>query len=133
MPGADDPEVSMIERGYSSLIETLSDGHDRSIGQANIKVPVCLTQLADTLVVSPSEVDDCKRPFGNVAKELMLYFRVKPATDQIVNFNDDGRWDQKVICPVLKQLPTVHMITVVDVEGRIQRPGIDYERHSSGR
>ena len=74
-------EVPIVECGDSSDTQTLSDGHDCSVDESEIEIPLRLHEVSDTGIVSVLQVHDLEGFIKDGVEEAHLVFHPESPTE----------------------------------------------------
>jgi len=125
-------EVAAIQRREFRLIESFDDGEDGRIHEADVRVGIPIAKLPNARVVRDYQVDDHECARFDVAQQRHERTRMEAPMDPVVDFDEDWRRDDQLFVGGLDQSTTSPVIRVGPVEGRVQRSGVEDQRHARG-
>jgi hypothetical protein len=128
MPGSHHPHVAMIQGRDVGHSESLGQRHQRGVGRAQLDVSVPNHELGYPQPVGRVHGFGREGPAGKIAEEEDLGVRTQPLTDQVGGFADDELRDDERPGVGGEQLQALGVMTVVAIDIRIERAGVDDER-----
>ena len=117
-------KVAAIKRCQLGLPQSLDNGQNRRIHEADVCVGVPVAELADPNVISPHELLNRVGASGDVVQQREEHARVQPRMDPVIDLDKHRRRDDTRFGGVLDQAAAGAMIGVTAVERCQERPGI---------
>jgi hypothetical protein len=126
--GTYDREVPPVDRRDFGDTETLGRGDDRRVDRAKRQVAIARDQLGDTDPVRCRHRLDLEGAGREIAEEADLGLGAEARRQQVDDLGDDQRWDDQRAGMGLQQLERRLMMSVVGVDVRVERTGVDDDR-----
>ena len=89
MPWSKHAEMAMVQRRELRLVESLDDGQDCCVHEADVGIRVAIAQRADARIVDRSHVLDGVGPCSDVVQETDEDAGVEMSGDQVVDLDED--------------------------------------------
>lgn len=128
MVGANDREVAPVDSRDLGDAQSLSSGHDGRIHGAKRQVVVARDQLGNPQPVRNRYRFHGEPAVGQVAEEADLWRRPETSREQVDDFGNDQRRDDKRAGVGLEQLECGIVMSIVSVDVGVERPSVDDKR-----
>jgi len=117
--------VPAIERGELWLVESLDDGEDCGVDEANPSVGVTLAKVADANVVFRDKTLDSIRAGKNVVEEGPARFWPPCLMDEVVHFYENRSGNDQLLLRVIDKSATDSVVSISPVQGCVEWSGVD--------
>ncbi len=124
MPWPDDREMAMVESGQLCFSETLDNGDNGGVDEAEWEIPVTVEELADTAIVLHPDIDDPQPTSVDVGKEGEKRIWMEPLPCKPVQLDENRRRDDHLFVDGLQEACTLVMVLVRAIHGRVKGAGI---------
>lgn len=125
-------EMSVVEARELGFFQTLHDGQDRRIDEPNVGIVIPVAERPNTGVVRGLKVFDAVRARLDVVEEGDKNTGMQPSVNPVIHFDEHRRRDDQPLLGFFDEPPACSVVGVASVERRVQRPGIEDQRHGRG-
>lgn len=125
-------EVSVVQGCQLGLVQALHDGQDRRVDEANVGIVIAVAERPDAGVIRSLKVFDAIRARLDVVEQGHKDTWMQAGVNPVVHFDEYRRRDYQRFLGFFDEPPARSVIGVASVERRVQRPGIEDQRHGRG-
>jgi len=126
--GTDNGEVPSIQRCDDIEAESFGERHDRCIDRPQRQIAIPGYELCDPDPIAWKNGGCSEVAGGEIPKEPHFCCPAEASLDEIGHFGDDELRHQQWARVRFKEVQACFMVTVVFVDVRVKRPGIDDQR-----
>ena len=124
--------MATVERGQLRFVEPFDDRKHGRVNEADVRVGVAVAQITNARVVGWGEIGDRVGARFDVGKQGYQGARIEPLMDPVVDLDEDRRRNHEGFIGRLDQCAACRVIGVGPVKGRVQRSGVEDQRHERG-
>lgn len=132
MPRPNHAEMPTIQRRQLSLAKPFHHGENGRVDETQVLVGIPVDQLANSRVVLDPKVLHEIRPHFDVTKQREHWSWAHPFTDEVIQLGEDRARDHQCLLALLDQATAARVVTIAAVKRRIERTGVEDQRHDRG-
>lgn len=132
MSGPKQTKVAVVESCEFRLIQSLDNRQDRRVNEANIGIRIAFAELTNAKKVLWKKILDDVRTIGDIVKQRDKGSWSHSLLDPIIDFDQNRSGYDKRFSRRFDELSTSVMIGVVLIQRRVQRAGVEDQRHDRG-
>lgn len=124
--------MSTIQRGELWFTESLDDSQHGSVDQADIGICILVAHLAGAPIIIALQVLHSVSASIDVIQQRNQNAWMQSLVDPVVDLDQDQRRDDEWLGCLLHKFPAASVGSIVSVQRRVQRTGIQDQRHERG-
>lgn len=120
-------EVASVQRGDGSYPQSLSSGNYRGVHRSQRQIAVAPNYFGNSQPVAGQDRFHAEHSTRKITEETHLGGGAEPSADEVHDLGDHELGDDEWLWVGLEQVKALSVASIVRVDVRVQRPGIDDE------
>jgi hypothetical protein len=121
-------EMAVVQGCQLRLIETLDDGQNRRVHEADRRVGVASENLANAAVISDEQCLHSVAAILDIVQELNECMRAYMSLEKVIDLDDHWSRDNALFIAHAQKIDALLMMSIAPIKNGNDRAGIKYQR-----